>query len=481
MENEHYHLSGSQEETKQLVARYEEMVHNQRPVYFDSDDLILIAEYYAYNNQPADSSHVLEYALKLHPDNLEILLYHCRALIAEGKLEEAEKILDNITDQKDREVSFLRIEILLEKSQFEKADILIKKLAEEENYSKEVLLDISDLFTDFYMPEKAYEWLAPLYERMPEDDEVRESMVRCTFDLKQYDKTITIINAQLDDNPYNVESWINLGRCYLETKQTEKMFEALDFALSIEPNREDILHLTGLCCIEIKNYEKGFEMFSKLLNLNSQNLNALHGISTCLTNLGDFKRAIIYQTKAIDHFLPKTPNKEKAFFFQQRAFSYIMTKELDAAMHDLNKALEYDDTNSIIYMTAANYYLIKNDIQKALKEVGYAELYAENDESVLKEILMFYFQNTFFNDTIRIGKKLEQIFGEKETKKYSYVMAYSYYALNNQSEEMIKYMVRTIVYNPKLLTLTEKSNFADLARKVNQLIKQGIIKKENYL
>ena len=480
MRNESNQLPDSSDETRQLVARFKEMEENRKSVYFDSEELISIAEFYAYNNQPEESSKVLEYALKIHPENLDIQLYRCRALMAEGKTEDAERFLDLITDQNDREVIFLRAEILLEQSDLKNAEKLLKRLADDEGHSKEVILDIADTYIDFNMPKEAYGWLSPLYETNPDDDEIRDVMMQCTFDLKEYDKTIRIINARLDEDPYNVENWLNLGRCYLETGQEEKMFEALDFALSIDPEREDVLQVTGLCYMEEKNYEKGIEMFSKLLRINPENIGALSGMSTCLTNLGMFERAITYQTEAIDRLLPKMPDQEKAFFYQQRAFSHIMTEQLEKCKEDLDKALEYDTRNSSTYLTAANYYLIKGDIDRTLEEAGYAELYAQNDEEQLKEILMVYFQHTFFKDTIRVGKALEELLGDK-ARKYSYVMAYSYYAINSHSDEMIKYMVRTIVYNPKLLTLTEKSPFVDAARRVNEMLEEGIIKKEDYL
>ena len=114
MRNESNQLPDSSDETRQLVARFKEMEENRKSVYFDSEELISIAEFYAYNNQPEESSKVLEYALKIHPENLDIQLYRCRALMAEGKTEDAERFLDLITDQNDREVIFLRAEILLE-------------------------------------------------------------------------------------------------------------------------------------------------------------------------------------------------------------------------------------------------------------------------------------------------------------------------------------------------------------------------------
>ena len=64
MRNESNQLPDSSDETRQLVARFKEMEENRKSVYFDSEELISIAEFYAYNNQPEESSKVLEYALK---------------------------------------------------------------------------------------------------------------------------------------------------------------------------------------------------------------------------------------------------------------------------------------------------------------------------------------------------------------------------------------------------------------------------------
>ena len=165
MRNESNQLPDSSDETRQLVARFKEMEENRKSVYFDSEELISIAEFYAYNNQPEESSKVLEYALKIHPENLDIQLYRCRALMAEGKTEDAERFLDLITDQNDREVIFLRAEILLEQSDLKNAEKLLKKLADDEGHSKEVILDIADTYIDFNMPKEAYGWLSPLYEK----------------------------------------------------------------------------------------------------------------------------------------------------------------------------------------------------------------------------------------------------------------------------------------------------------------------------
>ena len=89
MRNESNQLPDSSDETRQLVARFKEMEENRKSVYFDSEELISIAEFYAYNNQPEESSKVLEYALKIHPENLDIQLYRGWELLAEVMTEDA--------------------------------------------------------------------------------------------------------------------------------------------------------------------------------------------------------------------------------------------------------------------------------------------------------------------------------------------------------------------------------------------------------
>lgn len=480
MLNDYYnHWPESDGDIKQLVTQFEEMQRNKKPVYFDIEDLISISEYYLYNNKLEKSLSAIKYAHKIHPDSLEVNLYYCRTLLADGQIDKATSIANSLSEQDDREVIFLRAEILLLTNQIEKADILFEKLAADEHYSKEVIVDITNVYIDNNMMEEAYRWISMQYQKTPNDKEVRTIMMECTFYLEDFEQCIDLANALLDDNPYNIYHWITLIKCYLETFQNEKMCEAIEFALSIDNTQEELLQVAGRCYVQTRNYEKANDIFLRLLEMDPTNMEAINGLSVGLTSVGDFETAIIYQTKAIDNHLPLFSDKEKAFLYQQRAFSYIMTKNLDKCKSDIEESLKYDEHNCTNHLTAAMYYLATSDNDKVLEEAGRAEMCA-NDEDSMKEVLMFYFQNTFFEETIRLGKKLEEKLGKK-AKKYSYIMAYSYYALEDKSEEMIKHMVRAIEYNPKLLTIHEESPFVELAKKIKRMIDEGIINKEDYL
>ena len=57
-------------EFKALLKKYEEMVSQHASAYFDSDELTSIAEYYANKEMMAESDKAIEYAIRLHPDDI---------------------------------------------------------------------------------------------------------------------------------------------------------------------------------------------------------------------------------------------------------------------------------------------------------------------------------------------------------------------------------------------------------------------------
>ena len=152
---------------KKLLTQYEEMIRQHTPIYFEGNELTLLAEYYASRKMVSQSKEVLQYALSIHPDNLDIQLYLCHTLLAEGKLAEAEKILNSLSDQEDSEVNLLRATIYLGKKELEKAEEIFMATSIQPENSEDIFifLDIADIYMDFNMGEQAYAWLKKAYKK----------------------------------------------------------------------------------------------------------------------------------------------------------------------------------------------------------------------------------------------------------------------------------------------------------------------------
>ena len=84
-------------EFKRTLAHYEEMLRSGDTRYFEATELTEIAEYYAMNGDSQRAEAALDYALRLHPDNLDALIFKARARLINGHLNEAFNIAETIT------------------------------------------------------------------------------------------------------------------------------------------------------------------------------------------------------------------------------------------------------------------------------------------------------------------------------------------------------------------------------------------------
>ena len=109
---------------KQLIAKYEGMVKNHTPIYFDTDELTDLADYYIYIGKETEADKVMEYSLQLHPNNTDALIYKIRTLYFNGNKEEAQQLFNLIEDTTDREVLFLRADLLIEEKKYNEAECI---------------------------------------------------------------------------------------------------------------------------------------------------------------------------------------------------------------------------------------------------------------------------------------------------------------------------------------------------------------------
>ena len=72
-------------EFKEALARYEGMVENHTPAYFEADELTDIAEYYASKGRHKDADKAINLAIQLHPDNIDALIFRARSLMLLGQ------------------------------------------------------------------------------------------------------------------------------------------------------------------------------------------------------------------------------------------------------------------------------------------------------------------------------------------------------------------------------------------------------------
>ena len=240
-------------EFKNILAKYEGMVNDHTSIYFDAEELTDIAEYYASQNREAEADKAIDFALMLHPSNTDALVFKARSLCIKGKLKEAYQVMNLIEDMSDREVKFLKADLMMEEGRMDEADEVYRELAETENESIEVLMDIALSYMDANQKEMAHTWLEKL--RTKGVDETNNQKFRdiwCDFCMtfNEPSKALKAYQITLDEHPYSISHWNGLAKCYLAQNEIEKAHEAIDFALAIDENNAEALEVKGFCYIQ---------------------------------------------------------------------------------------------------------------------------------------------------------------------------------------------------------------------------------------
>ena len=337
-------------EFRSLLARYEEMINGERTFYFEATELTDIAEYYAMQGDSEQAEAALDYALRLHPENIDALIFKARARLINGHPKEAQHILDNITDQGDREVMFLRAELLLAAKQGAQAEALLRTLIEEENYEANTYADIIDLLIDNEQNDMASLWIDEATQRYPDNQLLIESAAYSHAHQERFDEAITLYNQLLDIDPYSTFYWEELGKIYFRCEEYDKAIEAFEFVIAINGDEcYYALYAVANCYFNISNYERAEEYYHTIHEHYPETVDPLFHMGMCRVNLGDDDKALDYFTQALTT-IPEG-SEEQAQLYSQISLIFSRKGLHDKAVTYTEEALKiYPDNTELMIM-----------------------------------------------------------------------------------------------------------------------------------
>ena len=94
----------------ELIEKFEQMLDNREYTYYDSEDLCEIIEFYIEVNDSEYAKRALDFAEKMHPDNLEIKIKRIEYLQKNRELKRGEKLLQEIKEIAAQELDYLLVQ-----------------------------------------------------------------------------------------------------------------------------------------------------------------------------------------------------------------------------------------------------------------------------------------------------------------------------------------------------------------------------------
>ncbi|WP_071145004.1 tetratricopeptide repeat protein [Bacteroides ihuae] len=260
-----------EKQVQELILRYEKMKGENKSVYFETEQIIDIANVYSDEKEDEKALSVIDYGLIFHPDNTELLIEKAYIYIDREQMEQAEMILNSINETYSKDYKMLKAELLLKTGRLNEANEIFDSLEDKEDL--ETVLEISDLYSEKGYIKEALSTLEPMIEMVnPETvdkkdyDDFASSLLNCYVSSNQYDLAAKWCNKLLDIHPYNIECWMTLSTIYTNMKEYSKGLEAADFALAIEPDNQDAKIRRSICLKLMGELEESSTLFNEVLN-----------------------------------------------------------------------------------------------------------------------------------------------------------------------------------------------------------------------
>lgn len=359
-------------ELEKLIAKYEAMKAEHKSLYFDSDQLTSIADWYAADRQFSSAQDAISYGLNLHPDSTELLVQQAYLFLDTNQPEKAKLVLHSISDTSAYCVKLLKAEILINEEKVEEADKLLATL---DDYVKQdilMLLEISYLYLELGYSERAIKWLEKGLDTFSEEEGFVAAIADCYSSVGESAKAAFFYNKALDKNPYSAVHWTGLAKCYFAEEQYDKALEAVDFALAANDTYGEAYVIKAHSLFHLGNREQAIKEYKNALSHKGLPPEfAYMFIGLANSENDDWEAATKYFSKSIEYI--KINDKDNTALlidvYNNQALCYARLEKFKEAHECCNAALKLDPKNYESLLMQGRIYLDEDEILNYQKAV----------------------------------------------------------------------------------------------------------------
>jgi tetratricopeptide (TPR) repeat protein len=344
------------------VARFEESLNAENPVFFDVVTYEYLISHYEQREQWKKALSALDYALDQHPYQAFFLIKKAGLLIFFRKYKQALDLLDQAESLEPSDISIyiLRSDVYLEKKQHHRSVRIIEEAMEKCDDSidkEELILELADVYEDWDRYDMVFESLKKVLEMNRDNEEALSRMWYCVELAGKQEESITLHKQILDESPYSYLAWHNLGNAYYDLGRFEKAIEAYEFVVAINEQWDLAYRDCGDAHFRLKQYHKAILQFEKAIEVSKPYEDLLYSIGFCFEKLKDLQRARLHYRKAA----AADPKYSEAYFRIGETFR--KEREWEQAIHFYKKALRIKPDNAHFLMALAQSFYNLGEIE----------------------------------------------------------------------------------------------------------------------
>ncbi len=436
------------EEFLEQLETYETAVSNGDRPFMDVDDLVDIADYYTWQGHDEQADQAIDYCLELYPDATLPNVFKARKALAEGDFEKAQDFQDAIENKDDPDYHYLEAEMLIASGQTDEADSYLRaygKRVDPDEY-EDFVRDCANLFIDYDVNEKAYEWM--LRSKGEDNDDFKELMARTLFGLGKYQEAERIFNELIDRHPFSTFYWNALTSTQLMNEDYSAAITSSEYAIAIDPKDPEAICNKANGLARLGNFEEALKYYQKYCELEPEDEMGFLRQAACLANQNRFDEALPILRKALALTPKDSPNLWQ--IYQEMAFCYGAQHKTDQALQMLDKCEKLDCDHIDMYVVRGHILLQNDRVAEAEKAFKRALIESDSSPAILLRIIVSLYDNRYLSACYQMLLKLFEIVEEHypDFKSGNAYMALCCYDLGRK-DEFLKYLRLAVDNDPK--------------------------------
>jgi len=284
-----------------LVNRFESMLSDGLPVYFDADEFEVIIDYYFEQQDSEKAGTAIDTALELFPSVSSFQIKKARLLAYQKAYYEALELLNQIEliEAANEEVYISKAEIYSLMNKHELAIEEYKKALPYVDFPEEVFSNIAFEYENLNDYSNAIIYLKKALELNPNSENLLHEISFFYEITDKEEEGVTYLNAFLDKNPYSKVAWFNLGICYNSLEFYEKAIESYEFTLAIDEEYSAAYFNIANSYSGLELYEKAIYYYKETFRFESPEPITYYYIGESYESLGNLELATSYFDKAL--------------------------------------------------------------------------------------------------------------------------------------------------------------------------------------
>jgi len=345
------------------VRKYEKMVEDKTPCFFDVFEFEDILGYYLNGEETDKAKEVLDLANSIHPQALSLRIREAQLLLKNNEAEQATELLKLVEsiDSTNPDVFLLKGCALAQMQQYNEAQIAFDSaIALAEDDISSVACTIAEVFESEGKYKRALKYFLMALHADPTEYSYHNDIAFCCDRIGNYEKAIIHYKAFIDEETFSDNTWFNLGFVYSKLNDVENALEAYNYCLAINENHPSALFNKANILMSKDQYDEAIETFNQFLEQDSASAPALCYMGECYDKLGQTDLAMQNYRKSL--------RIDEEFSDAWHGLAKIMfSKEMyEEAIHYTENAIGLDQDQVAYWTLLGDISVSKRDIDKAI-------------------------------------------------------------------------------------------------------------------